>query len=225
LEINNITTNNNWQEMTATIYKLAGIVSLLAMKPSLAFLPQPSVLVSQTTTDTSKFHQFHLHMMDPASIVDTASNTITMADSLTSTAAAVVSSNTNLLAFSDQGQNMAGMFFQASLLPYALFLYFLSFKANRISDLGNFGFQFLLLFVLSTIPGGIVTKTQYGSSLANVDWLHGGAEALLTVTNILIVRFVSNKKLTRLCAANHLHVCVCCLFLNSAGFVCCAHLS
>ena len=30
-------------------------------------------------------------------------------------------------------------------------------------------------------------KTHYGTSLANVDWLHGTAESLLTVTNILIV--------------------------------------
>jgi hypothetical protein len=27
----------------------------------------------------------------------------------------------------------------------------------------------------------------YGTSLANVDWLHGGAESLLTVTNLLLV--------------------------------------
>ena len=28
---------------------------------------------------------------------------------------------------------------------------------------------------------------MYGTSLANVDWLHGGAESLLTVTNLLLV--------------------------------------
>lgn len=28
---------------------------------------------------------------------------------------------------------------------------------------------------------------HYGTSLANVDWLHGGAESLLTITNLLIV--------------------------------------
>jgi hypothetical protein len=28
----------------------------------------------------------------------------------------------------------------------------------------------------------------YGVSLADVDWLHGSAEALLTVTNLLIVK-------------------------------------
>ncbi len=93
----------------------------------------------------------------------------------------------SLLSFSDQGQNLAGIFFQASLLPYLTFLYFLSFRGNRTPDLGNFGFQYLLLFVLGTIPSGIITKSTYGESLANVDWLHGGAEALLTITNVLIV--------------------------------------
>ena len=96
-------------------------------------------------------------------------------------------SSSQLLAFTDQGQNLAGIFFQASLLPYLLFLYFLNFRANRLPDLGNFGFQFLLLFVISTIPSGIITKSVYGYSLADTDWLHGGAEALLTISNILIV--------------------------------------
>lgn len=99
----------------------------------------------------------------------------------------VVASSSNLLSFSDQGQNLAGIFFQSSLLPYLLFLYFLSFRGNRISDLGNFGFQFVLLFVFSTIPSGIISKSVYGYSLANTDWLHGGAESLLTIANVLIV--------------------------------------
>lgn len=32
----------------------------------------------------------------------------------------------------------------------------------------------------------LAAKTQLGSSLANVDWLHGPAESLLTITNLLI---------------------------------------
>ena len=55
------------------------------------------------------------------------------------------------------------------------------------SQLGQFGFQFLLLFVISTIPTGIISKTTYGCTLADTDWLHGSAEALLTVTNLLVV--------------------------------------
>eukprot|EP00557_Chaetoceros_sp_GSL56_P008438 CAMPEP_0176487600 /NCGR_PEP_ID=MMETSP0200_2-20121128/6232_1 /TAXON_ID=947934 /ORGANISM="Chaetoceros sp., Strain GSL56" /LENGTH=567 /DNA_ID=CAMNT_0017884467 /DNA_START=132 /DNA_END=1835 /DNA_ORIENTATION=+ len=116
-----------------------------------------------------------LNMMDPCQILTDASNFFSSVGT------------DNILSFSDQGQNLAGIFFQASLLPYLAFLYFLSFRGNRIPEIGNFGFQFLLLFVLSTIPSGIITKGTYGVSLADCDWLHGGAEALLTITNILIV--------------------------------------
>ncbi|CAL6358457.1 unnamed protein product [Bathycoccus prasinos] len=50
-----------------------------------------------------------------------------------------------------------------------------------------FGFKFLLVFVFATIPAGIYAKVHYSDILANVDWLHGGAESLLTITNLLIV--------------------------------------
>lgn len=30
-------------------------------------------------------------------------------------------------------------------------------------------------------------KVHYGTSLSNVDWLHGGAESLLALTNLFIV--------------------------------------
>ena len=39
-----------------------------------------------------------------------------------------------------------------------------------------FSIQYLLLFVFATIPTGIISKTLYGCSLADVDWLHGSAE-------------------------------------------------
>lgn len=122
----------------------------------------------------------HMTTFDPQ-LLTQASDMITSGNNIVETM------NPNLLAFADQGQNLAGIFFQASLLPYLIFLYFLSFRGNRVPALGKFGFQFLLVFVISTIPSGIISKATYGCSLADVDWLHGGAEALLTVTNILIV--------------------------------------
>jgi hypothetical protein len=137
-----------------------------------------------------------LKMMDPSVIDVTAMTTVVesasqvmqqSSDQLQTLVSSVTAQPSNLLSFADQGQNLAGIFFQASLLPYLLFLYFLSFRENRIPDVGNFGFQFLLLFVVSTIPSGIISKATYGTSLANVDWLHGGAELLLTVSNILLV--------------------------------------
>lgn len=115
-----------------------------------------------------------------------------------------LSSSSNLLSFSDQGQNLAGILFQASLLPYLIFLYFLSFRANRIPGLANFGFQYVLLFVMSTIPSGIISRSVYGISLADTDWLHGGAETLLTLANVLIV---SGFRVFR--------VIVCCCFLRA----------
>ena len=33
----------------------------------------------------------------------------------------------------------------------------------------------------------MTAKVQYGTSLSNVDWLHGGAESLVTLTNLFIV--------------------------------------
>jgi hypothetical protein len=155
------------------------LVVFCCEQEAVAFLPthhQPMVQTSPAMVSRSSATS-PLNMMDPSTFMDTAS-----------TFMETTASSSNLLAFTDQGQNLAGIFFQASLLPYLLFLYFLSFRANRISDLGNFGFQFVLLFVISTIPSGIISKAVYGQSLANTDWLHGGAETLLTIANILIVR-------------------------------------
>jgi len=91
------------------------------------------------------------------------------------------------LSFSDQGGNLAGVFFQFSLPSYLAFLYFIGYDKNGTPKLSNFGFQFLLLFVISTIPTGIISKATYGCTLADADWLHGSAETLLTVTNLLVV--------------------------------------
>ena len=93
---------------------------------------------------------------------------------------------TSLTAFADQGGNLAGKFFQYSLAPYLGFLYFLKWEKNGTPPTAFFGFQFLLLFVVSTVVTGIVSKSVYGCSLADVDWLHGAAEALLTTSNLLV---------------------------------------
>lgn len=49
------------------------------------------------------------------------------------------------------------------------------------------GFYGTLVFVAVTIPAGLYALSVYHTSLANVDWLHGAAEAFLTVANILVV--------------------------------------
>ncbi|MCL7029606.1 hypothetical protein MKW94_009325 [Papaver nudicaule] len=83
-------------------------------------------------------------------------------------------------------QSIASQLFAASLFPYLGFLYFIT-KSKTAPKLTLFGFYFLLVFVGATIPAGIYAKMNYGTNLANVDWLHGGAESLLTLTNLFIV--------------------------------------
>lgn len=83
-------------------------------------------------------------------------------------------------------QSVASQLFAFSLFPYLGFLYFIS-KVKSAPKLTLFGFYFLLAFVGATIPAGIYAKVQYGTSLSNVDWLHGGAESLLTLSNLFVV--------------------------------------
>lgn len=75
--------------------------------------------------------------------------------------------------------------FALSLFPYLAFLFFLS-RLRRIPRLALIGFWLLLLFVAVSIPAGLYAQLHYGTSLANVDPLHGGAEAFLTLSNILV---------------------------------------
>ena len=160
-------------------------LALAAATMSSAFIPASLARIRSSST----ISLLHMNMMDPASIIET---TTSLATAITTDAAATwmdasIMGTNPIMAFADQGQNLAGIFFQASLLPYLAFLYFLSFRGNRIPALGNFGFQFVLIFVAATIPSGIISRAAYGDSLANVDWLHGGAEALLTIANICLV--------------------------------------
>ncbi len=76
--------------------------------------------------------------------------------------------------------------FALSLFPYLGFLWFIT-RSQQMPRLALIGFYGTLVFVAVTIPAGIYAQVHYGTSLANVDWLHGGAEFFLTLTNILIV--------------------------------------
>ncbi|GMJ06215.1 hypothetical protein HRI_004290700 [Hibiscus trionum] len=83
-------------------------------------------------------------------------------------------------------QSIASQLFAVSLVPYVGFLYFIT-KSKSAPKLTLFGFYFLLAFVGATIPAGIYEKVNCGTSLSNVDLLHGGTESLLTLTNLFIV--------------------------------------
>lgn len=76
--------------------------------------------------------------------------------------------------------------FIVSLFPYLGFLWFIT-RSQQMPKLGLIGFYMTLVFVGVTIPAGIYAKIVLGESLANVDWLHGGAEFFLTLANILVV--------------------------------------
>ncbi|MBD2365077.1 DUF3593 domain-containing protein [Anabaena sp. UHCC 0399] len=76
--------------------------------------------------------------------------------------------------------------FALSLFPYLGFLWFIS-RSPQMPRLALYGFYGTLVFVAVTIPAGIYAKIHYHEALANIDWLHGGAEVFLTLSNILIV--------------------------------------
>jgi Protein of unknown function (DUF3593) len=76
--------------------------------------------------------------------------------------------------------------FGASLFPYLAFLWFLT-KSGQTPKLALIGFYMTLVFVAITIPAGLYAELVLKQSLANVDWLHGGAESFLTIANILVV--------------------------------------
>jgi hypothetical protein len=76
--------------------------------------------------------------------------------------------------------------FALSLFPYLGFLWFLT-RSGKTPKLALVGFYMTLVFVAVTIPAGIYAKVAYHDQLANIDWLHGGAEFFLTLSNILVV--------------------------------------
>ena len=87
-------------------------------------------------------------------------------------------------------QGLAGIeptpLFVLSLLPYLAFLWWAS-RIEGFPRLALRGFQFTLVFVAVTIGAAIVAQLRFGALLANVDPLHGGAESLLTIANLLVV--------------------------------------
>jgi len=87
----------------------------------------------------------------------------------------------------DEAEALAGPFFGLSLFPYLAFLYLLDVPENDTPKGVTVGFATCLLFVFLTIPAAIGAQVMYGVSLADSDWLHGSAESLLTVTNLVTV--------------------------------------
>jgi hypothetical protein len=76
--------------------------------------------------------------------------------------------------------------FVVSLLPYLAFLRWAA-RSARVPLLALRGFQFTLVFVAVTIAAAVVAEQRFGHQLADVDPLHGGAEAFLTLANLLVL--------------------------------------
>lgn len=87
-------------------------------------------------------------------------------------------------------QNLEGFdpspLFVLSLLPYLAFLWWAR-QVRAFPRLALRGFQLTLLFVAVTIAAAIVAELRFGSQLADVDPLHGGAEAFLTLSNVVVM--------------------------------------
>lgn len=120
-----------------------------------------------------------LFLPDPAEALSAASNSIRgIASNLP---------HPSVYMSNKEAENFAGPFFGLSLFPYIAFIYFLNVKENDTPKGVTVGFATCLLFVFLTIPAAIAAQVLYGVSLADSDWLHGSAESLLTITNLITV--------------------------------------
>ncbi|MBM5800537.1 MAG: DUF3593 domain-containing protein [Cyanobacteria bacterium K_DeepCast_35m_m2_023] len=75
--------------------------------------------------------------------------------------------------------------FALSLLPYLAFLWWAR-QVRGFPPLALKGFVLTLLFVAVTIAAALIAQLQLGRQLADVDPLHGGAEAFLTLSNLVV---------------------------------------
>jgi len=125
-----------------------------------------------------------------SSLNDVAATTTILPHHFLSTATTTLTAfveQLNLSIDQEAAESLAGPFFGASLFPYLAFLYFLDRPENDTPKGVTVGFATCLLFVFLTIPAAIAAKLLYGVSLADSDWLHGSAESLLTITNLVTV--------------------------------------
>ena len=76
--------------------------------------------------------------------------------------------------------------FAVSLIPYLFFLFWLR-RSEALPLLAERGFQLTLLFVAVTIAAAIAALRCCSAELVEIDWLHGGAEAFLTLGNTVVV--------------------------------------
>ncbi len=78
------------------------------------------------------------------------------------------------------------LLFATSIIPYAIFLYYL-YKIKSFNNFVKTGFSLTVLFVLITILASIFTLNYYDKTLVEVDFLHGLAESFLTLSDFVIL--------------------------------------
>ena len=76
--------------------------------------------------------------------------------------------------------------FALSIIPYAIFLYYL-YKIKSVNIFVKTGFSLTVLFVFITILVSIFTLKYYDKTLVQVDFLHGFAESFLTLSDFFIL--------------------------------------
>jgi len=78
------------------------------------------------------------------------------------------------------------LLFAASIVPYAIILYYL-YKIKTVNIFVKTGFSLTVLFVFITILVSIFTLNYYDKTLVEVDFLHGFAESFLTLSDFVIL--------------------------------------
>ena len=76
--------------------------------------------------------------------------------------------------------------FALSLVPYLFFLHWAG-QCRSIPKTALLGFQLTLLFVVVTIAAAVIALRCCNAELVDIDALHGGAEAFLTLGNAVLV--------------------------------------
>ena len=76
--------------------------------------------------------------------------------------------------------------FAASIIPYAIFLFYL-YKIKNVNQFVKTGFSLTVLFVLITIVVSIFALNYYDKTLVEIDFLHGSAEFFLTLSDFVIL--------------------------------------
>ena len=78
------------------------------------------------------------------------------------------------------------LLFAVSIVPYAIFLFYL-YKIKNVNKLVKTGYSLTVLFVFITIVASIYSLNYYDKTLVEVDFLHGLAESFLTLSDFVIL--------------------------------------